>query len=80
LPFARLSDQTRELRPAFVEAEFVGTYIAAFEGVPASHRPVRVPYAAAYDVNETGITALRLSCLLDQLVRQIGVGEMQATA
>ena len=63
---------------AFVEAEFVGTHIAAFEGVPASHRPVRVPYAAAYDVKDTGITALRLYFPLDQLMRQIGAQEMVA--
>ena len=60
---------------AMLEADFIGTHIAAFEGVPASLRRVQVPYAVAYDVNDTAITALRLYFPLDTLLKQIGAGE-----
>ena len=39
-------------RQAMLEADFVGTHVGAFEGIPASHRNVRVPYAVAYDVED----------------------------
>lgn len=61
---------------AMLEAEFAGTQIGAFEGVPASHRTVLVPYAVAYDVEGRLIKALRLYFPLDLLMRQIsGVEE-----
>ena len=56
---------------ALVEAEFVGTHIGNFEGVPASHRHVRVPYAAAYDLEDGRIKALRLYFPIELLLRQI---------
>jgi hypothetical protein len=62
-------------RQAILEADFVGTHVGAFEGIPASHRSVRVPYAVAYDVDPAGIKALRLYFPMDQLLRQIGAGE-----
>ena len=66
-------------RQAMLEAEFVGTHVAAFEGIPASHRQVRVPYAVAYDVEPAGIKALRLYFPMGDLMRQIGAGQ-QVTA
>ena len=57
---------------AMVEATFAGTHVAAFEGIPASGRQVRVPYAVAYDVSPAGITALRLYFNMNELMRQIG--------
>ena len=33
---------------AILEAEFIGTHVGEFEGVPATLRPVRVPYSVAY--------------------------------
>lgn len=63
---------------AMLEAEFVGTHIGAFEGIPASHRDVRVPYAVAYDVEPAGIKALRLYFPMNVLMRQIGAGEAVA--
>jgi predicted ester cyclase len=56
---------------AALEAVFVGTHIGEFEGVPASHRDVRVPYSAAYDLEGGHITNLRLYFPLDDLIRQI---------
>ena len=63
---------------AMLEAEFVGTHVGAFEGIPASHRHVRVPYAVAYDVEPAGIKALRLYFPMEELMRQIGAGERAA--
>ena len=56
---------------AMVEAEFIGTHIGAFEGIPASNRKVHVPYGVAYDLKGNEITALRLYFPLDLLVKQI---------
>ena len=63
---------------AMLEAEFVGTHVGAFEGIPASHRHVRVPYAVAYDVEPAGIKALRLYFPMEELMRQIGARERAA--
>jgi predicted ester cyclase len=65
---------------AMLEAEFVGTHVGAFEGIPATHRSVRVPYAVAYDVNSAGISALRLYFPMDALMRQIGAADREAAA
>ena len=65
---------------AMLEAEFVGTHIGEFEGVPASNRHVRVPYAAAYDIEGDRIRTLRLYFPLEQLMRQIRGVEEPATA
>ena len=56
---------------AAIEAEFVGTHIGEFEGVPASHRAVRLPYSVGYDVENERITNLRLYFPLGELMRQI---------
>ena len=60
---------------AAVEAEFVGTHIGEFEGVPASYRDVRLPYAVSYDVENGRISSLRLYFALDELLRQIGAAK-----
>ena len=60
---------------AMLEAEFVGTHVGVFEGIPASHRQVRVPYAVAYDVEPAGIKALRLYFPMDVLMKQIGAAD-----
>jgi predicted ester cyclase len=60
---------------AIIEAEFIGTHIGEFEGVPASLRPVRLPYSVAYTLADGRITALRLYFPFELLMRQItGVG------
>ena len=56
---------------AAIEAEFVGTHIGEFEGVPASNRAVRLPYSVVYDVGDDGIRTLRLYFPLDALIKQI---------
>jgi steroid delta-isomerase-like uncharacterized protein len=65
---------------AAIEAEFVGTHIGEFEGVPASHRDVRLPYAVSYDVENGRISSLRLYFALDELLRQIGAAETREVA
>ena len=57
---------------AMLEADFIGTHIGEFEGIPASNRHVRVPYGAAYDVEDGRITALRLYFPMHLLLQQIG--------
>lgn len=54
-----------------LEAEFVGTHVGEFEGVSATGRAVRVPYAVAYDLEDGKITSLRLYFPLELLPRQI---------
>jgi predicted ester cyclase len=56
---------------AMLEAEFAGTHIGEFEGIPASHRTVRVPYSVAYDLAGDRISALRLYFPMELLIRQI---------
>jgi len=56
---------------AFAEADFVGTQTAEFAGIAPTGAPVRVPYTMAYDVNETGITALRAYIPIAQIVAQL---------
>lgn len=58
---------------AMIEAEFIGTHVGEFEGVPATLRPVRVPYSVAYTLADGRITALRLYFPFDLLMRQIAV-------
>jgi predicted ester cyclase len=66
---------------ALLEAEFVGTHIGDFEGIAATHRNVRVPYAVAYDFVGARISALRLYLPLELLIRQLtGVSEPAAAA
>lgn len=56
---------------AMLEAEFIGTHIGEFEGVPATLRPVRVPYSVAYTLADGRITALRLYFPFELLMRQV---------
>ena len=63
---------------AMLEAEFIGTHIGEFEGLTATLRPVRVPYAGAYTLADGRITALRLYFPFDLLVRQITAADKPA--
>ena len=44
---------------AVLEAEFVGTHVGDFAGIPATGGTVRLPYTIVYEVGPEGITALR---------------------
>lgn len=56
---------------ATVEAEFVGTHVGNFVGIPATHRQVCVPYSVVYDVANDLITALRIYMPMNALIAQI---------
>lgn len=67
---------------ATVEADFVGTHIGEFAGVPATGKRVHVPYSVAYDLDGGVIIALRLYMPMEELFRQLGreVGEVKVLA
>lgn len=54
-----------------LEAEFTGTHTAEFAGIAPTGRSVRMPYAVAYDIADSEITALRIYLSMDVLVRQL---------
>jgi steroid delta-isomerase-like uncharacterized protein len=56
---------------AYLEADFVGTHIADFAGIPATGAKVRVPYCVAYDIDGARITALRAYLPLGVLIAQL---------
>jgi predicted ester cyclase len=74
----RTDNQVRNLvvgdNIAMAEIEFVGTHIGEFEGIAATNRQVRVPYAVAYDLEDGKITTLRLYFPMQLLLQQLGSG------
>ena|SRR5437868_1585420 len=60
---------------AMAEAEFIGTHIGVFEGIPATQRAVDVPYSIAYDVKGNQITALRAYFPMELLISQLTAGQ-----
>jgi predicted ester cyclase len=62
-----------------LEADFVGTHIGEFAGVPATGRTVRVPLCVVYDLEAGTITRARVYLELPVLLRQLR-GEAGAQA
>lgn len=58
---------------AVLEAEFVGKHIGEFAGIPATGRPVRVPFCVVYDLEAGKITRGRVYMELPVLMRQLGL-------
>jgi predicted ester cyclase len=56
---------------ALAEIDFVGTHIGEFEGIAASNKQVRVPYAVAYELEEDKIRALRIYFPMELLLQQL---------
>jgi steroid delta-isomerase-like uncharacterized protein len=56
---------------AMLEADFVGTHIGEFAGVPATGRTVRVPLCVVYDLEEGRIVRARVYLELPVLLRQL---------
>jgi len=56
---------------AALEVDFVGRHTAEFAGIPATGRDVRVPYSVHYDLNDGGISALRIYGLAEGLVNAL---------
>ena len=57
---------------AVLEADFVGTHIGAFAGVPATNRQVRVPLCVVYDLRDGKIVRGRVYLEIPVLMRQLG--------
>jgi steroid delta-isomerase-like uncharacterized protein len=57
---------------AVMEADFVGTHIGEFAGVPATNKPVRVPLCVVYDLKDDRITRGRVYFEMPVLMRQLG--------
>ena len=58
---------------AVLEADFVGTHIGTFAGIPATGRKVRVPLCVVYDLCDGKIVRGRVYLELPVLMRQLGV-------
>jgi steroid delta-isomerase-like uncharacterized protein len=56
---------------AVLEADFVGTHIGEFAGVPATGREVRVPLCVVYDLKDGRIQRARVYLELPVLLRQL---------
>ena len=65
---------------AAIEAIFVGTHVGEFEGIKPTHRPVRLPYSAAYELEHGTIRSLRVYFALDALVRELAAPAAQAVS
>ena len=57
---------------AVLEADFVGTHIGTFAGIPATRRKVRVPLCVVYDLEEGKIKRGRVYLEVPVLLRQLG--------
>jgi steroid delta-isomerase-like uncharacterized protein len=56
---------------AVLEADFVGTHIGTFAGVPATNRQVRVPLCVVYDLRDGKIVRGRVYLEVPVLMRQL---------
>jgi len=56
---------------AVFEGVFVGEHTGEFAGIPATHRPVRVPLLVVYDVQGACIQAARIYFELPVLMAQL---------
>ena len=65
---------------AMLEAVFVGRQVDTWEGVPATGRDVRLPYAIAYDIAGGSITALRAYFPMSALRAQLTQAEVAGSA
>ena len=56
---------------AVLEADFVGTHIGTFAGIPATRRKVRVPLCVVYDLEQGKISRGRVYMQVPVLLRQL---------
>lgn len=56
---------------AVLEADFVGTHIGTFAGIPATRRKVRVPLCVVYDLQNGKISRGRVYMQVPVLLRQL---------
>jgi steroid delta-isomerase-like uncharacterized protein len=60
---------------AVLEADFVGTHVGTFAGIPATGRSVRVPLCVVYDLRDGRIVRGRVYLELPVLLRQLGAAQ-----
>lgn len=65
---------------AVIEADFVGTHIGEFEGIPATGRQVRVPFCVLYDVADGTITRADIYLQAAVLMAQLGADNVRQHA
>ena len=58
---------------AVLEADFVGTHIGEFAGIPATGKEVRVPLCVVYDLENDMIKRGRVYMEIPVLFKQLGV-------
>ena len=63
---------------AALEADFVGTHTGEFAGIPATGAALRVPYCVVYDLDDSGIAALRAYIPVSQIVAQLQAAHSSA--
>jgi predicted ester cyclase len=56
---------------AALEADFVGTHIGEFAGIPPTGAELRVPYCVIYDLAEDSIRALRAYIPIGLMISQL---------
>jgi steroid delta-isomerase-like uncharacterized protein len=56
---------------AVLEANFVGTHIGEFAGIPATGKPVRVPLCVVYDLEHDRITRGRVYFEVPAFMKQV---------
>ena len=56
---------------AALEADFIGTHIGEFLGIPATGKPVQVPYCVVYDLRDDKLAALRAYIPMDLFAQQL---------
>ncbi|MEP6651133.1 MAG: nuclear transport factor 2 family protein [Lapillicoccus sp.] len=56
---------------ATLEADFVGQHAGEFAGIAATGARLRVPYCVCYDVDDSGITALRAYLPIAKMVSEV---------
>lgn len=59
---------------AVLEADFVGTHIGEFAGIPATGKRVRVPLCVVYDLENDRIRRGRVYLEMPVLFQQLGAG------
>jgi steroid delta-isomerase-like uncharacterized protein len=64
---------------AALEADFVGTHIGEFAGIPATGATLRVPYCVIYDLADGAIRALRGYIPIALMVSQLQAAGAAAT-
>lgn len=56
---------------AALEADFVGRHTGEFAGIAATGADLRVPYCVCYDLDDTGIAALRVYLPIARMVAEV---------